>query len=193
MHSAHCAPSPRSNSNGNWQLAHHGGPRKRRLPQHAAQKRWSAAVTSPQPGQRGGSARSASRARETSAAMPLLVAGAAPLHKPHVSDSQASEIFSRAARRRRRDRAAPGYAGFAFLRGHMLEGLLERLDAVRREFRDVLDLGSFAGDLAIPGARIAHVDAGFGFAKASGGVQGDEDRLPFADASFDLVVSVGVL
>ncbi|KRC78179.1 class I SAM-dependent methyltransferase [Sphingomonas sp. Root241] len=125
--------------------------------------------------------------------MPLLVAGAAPLHKPHVSDSQASEIFSRATRRRRRDRAAPGYAGFAFLREHMLEGLLERLDAVRREFHDVLDLGSFGGDLAIPGARIAHLDAGFGFAKASGGVQGDEDRLPFADASFDLVVSVGVL
>lgn len=125
--------------------------------------------------------------------MPLLVAGAAPLHKPHVSDSQAPEIFSRAARRRRRDRAAPGYARFDFLREHMLEGLLERLDAVRREFHDVLDLGSFAGDLAIPGTRIARIDAGFGFARASGGVQGDEDRLPFADASFDLVVSVGVL
>jgi SAM-dependent methyltransferase len=107
-----------------------------------------------------------------------------------VSDS---EIFDRALRRRRRDRAAPGYARFGFLRDHMLEGLVERLDAVKREFRDVLDLGSFAGDLQIPGARIARLDAGFGFARASGGVQGDEDRLPFADASFDLVVSAGVL
>ena len=126
--------------------------------------------------------------------MHVLVAGARPLHKPRVSDSEnPSEIFSRAARRRRRDRAAPGYVGFAFLREHMLEGILERLDAVRREFRDVLDLGSFAGDLRIPGARIARVDAGFGFARAASGVQADEDRLPFADASFDLVISAGVL
>jgi SAM-dependent methyltransferase len=126
--------------------------------------------------------------------MRILVAGAATLHKPRVSDSEiSSEIFARATRRRRRDRAAPGYAGFAFLREHMLEALLERLDAVKRAFSDVLDLGSFAGDLQIPGARIARVDAGFGFAKAAGGVQADEDRPPFADASFDLVVSVGVL
>ena len=123
----------------------------------------------------------------------VLVAGAATLHKPHVSDSETSEIFARALRRRRRDRAAPDYAGFSFLREHMLEGLIERLDAVKREFRDVLDLGSFAGHLDIPGARIARVDAGFRFAKTAGGVQADEDRLPFANASFDLVVSVGVL
>src|SRR4051812_42838416 len=75
----------------------------------------------------------------------------------------------------------------------MLEGLLDRLDGVKREFRDVLDLGSFAGDLQLPGARIARLDAGFGFARAAGGVQADEDRLPFADASFDLVISAGVL
>lgn len=126
--------------------------------------------------------------------MDPLVAGQRALHKPRVPDSEnASEIFSRVARRRRRDRAAPGYAGFAFLREHMLEGLLERLDAVKRKFRDVLDLGSFAGDLQIPGARIARLDAGFGFARAAGGVQADEDRLPFADASFDLVISAGVL
>ncbi|UZK66374.1 class I SAM-dependent methyltransferase [Sphingomonas sp. M1-B02] len=104
-----------------------------------------------------------------------------------------SEIFARARRRLRRDRAAPGFGDFAFLRDHMLEGLLERLDAVKREFRDVLDLGSFAGDLAIPGARIAHLDAGFRFAKAAGGVQADEDRIPFADASFDLVIAAGTL
>jgi len=75
----------------------------------------------------------------------------------------------------------------------MLDGLLERLDGVTRDFRDVLDLGSFTGDFELPGARIARLDAGFGFARAAGGVQADEDRLPFADASFDLVVSVGVL
>ncbi len=40
---------------------------------------------------------------------------------------------------------------------------------------------------------MARLDPGFAFARAARGVQGDEDRLPFADRSFDLVVSVGVL
>jgi SAM-dependent methyltransferase len=75
----------------------------------------------------------------------------------------------------------------------MLEGIAERLAAVKRQFGDVLDLGSFDGRFALPGARIARIDAGFAFARAAGGVQGDEDRLPFANASFDLVVSAGVL
>lgn len=104
-----------------------------------------------------------------------------------------SEIFDRRVRRLRRDRAAPAYADFAFVRDHMLEGIAERLDAVKRDFAEVLDLGSFAGGLAVPGARVARLDTGFAFARAAGGVQGDEDRLPFADASFDLVVSAGVL
>jgi SAM-dependent methyltransferase len=107
-----------------------------------------------------------------------------------VSDS---EIFVRPRRRARRERAAANYADFAFLRDHMREGLVERLEGVKREFRDVLDLGSFVGDFALPGARIARLDPGFAFAKAAGGVQADEDRIPFADASFDLVVSIGVL
>lgn len=106
----------------------------------------------------------------------------------------APEIFDRSLRRDRRDRALPGYAAHDFLRGYMLEGLAERLAMVRRDFSDVLDLGCFAGGLMPPtGARVARIDAGFGFARATGGVQGDEDRLPFADASFDLVVSAGVL
>jgi len=103
------------------------------------------------------------------------------------------EIFDRAQRRRRRDRARPGYADHDFLRQHMLEGIAERLSAVKRDFREVLDLGSFDGSFALPGARIARLDAGFRFARASHGVQADEDRLPFADASFDLIVSAGVL
>ncbi|MCD2325026.1 methyltransferase domain-containing protein [Sphingomonas sp. IC-56] len=103
------------------------------------------------------------------------------------------EIFARSLRRLRRDRAAPHYGAFAFLREHMLEGIRERLEGVKREFRDVLDLGSFGGGFALPGARIARLDSGFDFAKVAGGVQADEDRLPFADASFDLVISAGVL
>lgn len=65
---------------------------------------------------------------------------------------------------------------------------------VKRTFADVLDLGCFDGSFRPPsGARVARFDAGFAFARAAGGVQGDEDRLPFADATFDLVVSAGVL
>ncbi len=76
----------------------------------------------------------------------------------------------------------------------MLDGIAERLDAVTRNFTDVLDLGCFDGAfVAPPGARVVRCDAGFAFAAGSSGVQADEDRLPFADASFDLVVSAGVL
>ncbi|PCD02680.1 SAM-dependent methyltransferase [Sphingomonas spermidinifaciens] len=104
------------------------------------------------------------------------------------------ELFSRSARRARRDRAVPGYAAHDFLRAAMLEGIEERLAAVQRPLRDFLDLGSFDGAfMPPPGARVARLDAGFAFAKATGGVQGDEDRIPFADASFDCVVSAGVI
>ena len=106
----------------------------------------------------------------------------------------APEIFDRVARRQRRDRAAPRYPAHDFVRAAMLDGIAERLTTVRREFVDVLDLGCFNGSFVPPpGARVARIDPGFGFAQHSHGVQGDEDRLPFADASFDLVVSAGVL
>ena len=103
-------------------------------------------------------------------------------------------IFDRSARRLRRDRAQPDYAAHDFLRAAMLDGIAERLDAVTRPFRDILDLGCFDGAFVPPpDARVARVDPGFAFARTARGVQVDEDRLPFADRSFDLVVSAGVL
>jgi SAM-dependent methyltransferase len=79
----------------------------------------------------------------------------------------------------------------------MANELAERLEAVQREFRSALILGCHDGRIgrrfAVPGRTIANADAGYAFAAMCGGVQCDEDRLPFADASFDLVVSVGVL
>ena len=104
-------------------------------------------------------------------------------------EPDSSEIFDRALRRKRRDRAAQNYEGF--VRDHMLEGLTERLEGVSREFRDVLDLGSFGGGFDLPGANVTRLDAGRVW--SAGGVQGEEDRPHFPDASFDLIVSAGVL
>jgi len=103
-------------------------------------------------------------------------------------------IFSPAARARARDRAAPRFAEHDFLRAYMLEGVADRLASVKRQFRDVLDLGCFDAAFAPPeGARVAWLDPGFAFAAQAGGVQGREDALPFADGAFDLIVSAGVL
>lgn len=107
------------------------------------------------------------------------------------------EIFSRRIRRLRRDRAVACFAEHAFLLDHMIEGLLDRLDGVRREFRQALDLGCFDGRLGrllrARGIATVSADAGLGFARSAGGIQCDEDRLPFADGSFDVVLSAGVL
>ena len=105
-----------------------------------------------------------------------------------------AEIFDRAARRHRRDRAAPSYAAHDFLRAAMLDGIGDRLASVKRDFRDVLDLGCFDGSFVPPpGAALTRIDAGAAFARQAGGVQADEDRLAIEPGSFDLVVSAGAL
>jgi len=79
----------------------------------------------------------------------------------------------------------------------MADELLERLAAVTRPFNRALVIG--CADGALParlratGIDCTATDAGFRFAAGARGVQSDEDRLPFADASFDLVLSAGVL
>lgn len=104
------------------------------------------------------------------------------------------EIFDRTLRRLRRDRAAPDFATFDFLRNAMLDGIAERLSSVTREFADILDLGTHDGAFVPPpGARITRTDPGALFANAVGGIQADEDRPTFPDASFDLIVSAGTL
>ncbi len=105
--------------------------------------------------------------------------------------------FDRALRRLRRDRAAALGAGADYLLRRAADELIERLAPVRRRFADALDLGCGAGQLAASlrarGLAVAAADPGALFAARAGGVQCDEDRLPFADASFDLVVSAGAL
>lgn len=106
------------------------------------------------------------------------------------------EPFDRARRRARRDRAQTRIAAHGFLIDHMADELLARLETVERRFTRALLIGAHgqtAAALRARGIAVVVADAGFGVARAAGGVQGDEDRLPFADASFDLVVSIGVL
>ncbi len=97
----------------------------------------------------------------------------------------------------RRDRAFARWADHAFLQHHIAAELVDRLDGVTRDFSRALILGNGGVALrkALEGRGIATVtvDAGLRFAAAEGGVQGDEDRLPFRDASFDLVLSPGTL
>jgi SAM-dependent methyltransferase len=129
--------------------------------------------------------------RGASRRIATLVARCWERHKQRVDNP---DIFDRAARRQGRNRAAPGYENANFLRQFMLDGIADRLDSIARRFEDVLDLGSFNGRFMPPiGSRVARIDAGFRFAATDKGVQADEDRLPFADGSFDLVVSAGVL
>jgi len=114
-----------------------------------------------------------------------------------MTQSDSMTVFDRALVRRRRDRAAPGFAGHDFLFTEAAERLAERLDMVRRDFRRALDLGCHfgaAGRLAARTKRIETLvscDLSPAMAARAGGlaVAADEEALPFADGGFDLVVS----
>lgn len=104
--------------------------------------------------------------------------------------------FDRRRRRIRRERAAARMEAHGFLADHIAAELLERLAAVERRFTRALLVGAsplLRGSLEAQGLTVVTLDAAFALARAEGGVQGDEDRLPFADASFDLLMSAGVL
>lgn len=105
--------------------------------------------------------------------------------------------FDRRLRRLRRDRAARRFPDADYLHQLMADELIERLALVRRDFRRALDLGCaggyLTGRLRGLGLEVVPCDSGRAFALAAGGIQADEDRLPFADGSFDLVVSAGAL
>jgi NADH dehydrogenase [ubiquinone] 1 alpha subcomplex assembly factor 5 len=106
-------------------------------------------------------------------------------------------VFDRAVLRQRRDRAARGWQDRAFLKREIAGRLVERLDDVRRTFPDALDLGSHGDEIATAlGQRstvgwLVRADLGHGFARLARGpaIVADEEFLPFAAGSFDLVVS----
>jgi len=108
-----------------------------------------------------------------------------------------ADIFDRALRARRRDRMMERFAEHDFLYRAMLDELLDRLGDVQRDLAEALVIGCPDGSaraaLEAMGKRVMCVDPGFAAAKAQGGVQADEDALPFADESFDLVIACGTL
>ncbi|HEX8214131.1 MAG TPA: methyltransferase domain-containing protein [Allosphingosinicella sp.] len=108
----------------------------------------------------------------------------------------ADKPFDRRLRRLRRDRAAAAPGAVRYLHHLAADELIERLSWVKRDFGEALNIGAsddyLAEQLEMRGLKVASCDSGRRFGGAAG-VQCDEDRLPFADASFDLVTSVGVL
>jgi SAM-dependent methyltransferase len=115
-----------------------------------------------------------------------------------MSWQDSSVPFDPALRRLRRDRAARMAEGVANpLLERLVQDLVERLDLVSRRFERALDLGCGSGLLSKAcrerGLAVEGADAGSVFARLAGGSQCDEDALPFPPASFDLVVSAGVL
>tara|TARA_R110000824_G_scaffold118960_1_gene271375 strand:+ start:23111 stop:24019 length:909 start_codon:yes stop_codon:yes gene_type:complete len=106
-------------------------------------------------------------------------------------------IFDRRLLKTRRDRAAGGFEAHDFLLRRVAEDMEDRLGIVTRDFANTLDLGAhhgFAKMLALPPQKLGPVVSadlsGRMLAHATGPrVVADEELLPFADRSFELVLS----
>ncbi len=114
--------------------------------------------------------------------------------------SETALTFNRSAVRLHRDRAAAAPVDSDFLFVETAERLLDRLDDIKRGFPIALDLGCHGGQLA---ARLAGrggietlvqcdlspVMAARAARAQTYAVAADEEALPFADASLDLILS----
>ena len=110
------------------------------------------------------------------------------------------QVFDRKALRAHRKRAAPGFGAHDFLFREVGERLSDRLADVRRDFPVALDLGCHDGTLSrLLGGRggvetLIQCDCAAAMAAAAHhrlrpALVADEEALPFAPASFDLVIS----
>ncbi|MFZ3035577.1 MAG: methyltransferase domain-containing protein [Parvibaculum sp.] len=116
---------------------------------------------------------------------------------PATPDSM--KIFDRVLHARHRARAAAGFADHDFLLARVAEDMADRLGIITREFPRALDLGAHHGFInkmlpLMEAGKVGHVVttdlAPEMLAQASGArVCATEEQLPFADKSFDLVVS----
>jgi len=113
--------------------------------------------------------------------------------------------FNRDLLRRRRDRAAAGFAGHDFLVAEVAARLVDRLDDISRPFADVAVMGSHTGQVGTllqirPGIeRLVQSDFSETMAAGAATTTGlptlvaDEEALPWADESLDLLISNLVL
>lgn len=103
-------------------------------------------------------------------------------------------VFDRDAVRRHRDRAAASVSQVADVLTDAAERLLDRLDDTTRRFSQALDVGGrgvVAPLLRARGIEVVGCDLSPAMAALNGGsaVAADEEFLPFAPASFDLVTA----
>jgi SAM-dependent methyltransferase len=109
-------------------------------------------------------------------------------------------LFDRTLHRTRLRRAAPTFAAADFLKARAAADLVERLEAIVRRFPIAVDLGARDGAFAraLTNSQAAsrvgvliETDLAGRMLAGRGGlrVQADEEVLPFADESLDLVVS----
>jgi SAM-dependent methyltransferase len=109
-------------------------------------------------------------------------------------------LFDRALHRKRLDRAASGFAAADFLQRRAALDLVERLETIMRDFTRAVDLsarnGAFREALAASPAAgrigvLVEADLSAAMLAGRGGARVvlDEELLPFAPESLDLVVS----
>lgn len=114
---------------------------------------------------------------------------------------ESNRMFDRRLLAKRRGRAARGFHGVSFLKQRAVADVCERLDFINRRFETVLDIGSHGRYLAETLAENRDLAAKFGFVAACDlspayfagknepGFVADEDHMPLATQSLDLVVS----
>jgi NADH dehydrogenase [ubiquinone] 1 alpha subcomplex assembly factor 5 len=103
-------------------------------------------------------------------------------------------LFDRRLLRARRNRVAASYSSYAFLKNRISADLRNRLQHIRRSFNQVVDLGCHTGqlstDLKAPIIIAADLsEAMVALASSPFKLVLDEEALPFAPNSFDLVTS----
>ncbi len=112
----------------------------------------------------------------------------------HVPDMDEMHVFDRRAVRLHRDRAAATVSRTADILQEAAERLIDRLDDTTRKFARALDVGGrgFVSPLLrARGIETVGMDLSARMASLSGGqvVAADEEFLPFAPGSFDLIVA----
>ena len=108
------------------------------------------------------------------------------------------QMFDHQQHRRAQRRAQRlAIAAADFLKCRMAEDLASRLGLVPRRFARALDLGAHGGQLGglLPSATVIYAEPvpAAGVLPSGRAVAADAEWLPFADASFDLIVSAGAL